>query len=138
MSTTPNLLFGDDLPKQNYDAKGMSRIGKTVTGLSSKQYDHNRGFWRDSSWSKGGLGKHHKGGQKQPFLGKGHHSTRKKKPYHERNDRQEIASLEKIKLAVSNFPPFIESIKDTPNQSLQNLCGPMHSAFLSSVEEKNF
>ena len=85
-STTSNLLFGEDLPKQIRDAKETNRIGKMVTGPSNKQYDHNRGFRRNSSWLNRAPEKHHKGAQKQPFLGKGHCSAGKKKPYHERND----------------------------------------------------
>ena len=77
-TTTSNLLFGDDLAKQIRDAK--ETFGKTVAG-PSQQFDHNKGYWQHSPWSNKASEKHHKGGSRAPFLGKGHRSVGKKKPY---------------------------------------------------------
>lgn len=84
-TTTSNLLFGDDLAKQIRDAKETNRLGKTVAG-PPQHFDHNKGYRRHSSWSNKASEKHHKGGSRQSFLGKGHRSAGKKKPYQDRTE----------------------------------------------------
>ena len=84
-TTTSNLLFGDDLAKQIRDAKETNRLGKTVAG-PSQQFDHNKGYRRHSSWSNKASQKHHKGGSRPPFLGKGNRPAGKKKRYQDRTE----------------------------------------------------
>ncbi|XP_068670535.1 uncharacterized protein [Montipora foliosa] len=84
-TTTSTLLFGDDLAKQIRDAKETNRLSKTVAG-PSQQLDHNKGYQRHSSWSNKASEKHHKGGSRPLFLGKGHRSAGKKKPYPDRTE----------------------------------------------------
>lgn len=82
-TTTSNLLFVDDLAKQIRDVKETNRLGKTIAG-PSQQFDHNKDYRRHSSWSNKASEKRHKGGSQPPFLGKGHRSAGKKKPYQNR------------------------------------------------------
>ena len=49
-TTTSNLLFGDDLGN-NSGREGDERLGKTVAGPSNKQFDQNKGYRRNRSWS---------------------------------------------------------------------------------------
>ena len=49
-----------------------------------------------------------------------------------------ILGKKKIKLAVSNFEPFIESQLDIPTSSLGYFCGRMYRAFLRGAEGNYF
>ena len=85
-TTTSNLLFGDDLSKQ--------------FSMRRRRTPRQNGSWpiQQTIWPKlrlsaqqflvkqiGGK-KHHKSGSRPPFLGKGHRSVGRKKPYHDRNE----------------------------------------------------
>ena len=73
-------------------------------------------------------------GQRPPLSGEKETISRR-----ERARKEISASLEKkIKLAVSNFEPFIESQSDIPTSSLGYFCGRMYRAFLTGAERNYF
>ena len=116
-TTTSNLLFGDDLGN-NSRREGDERLSKTVAGPSNKQFDQNKGYRRNRSWSnRSGKKKTPQKwitaaffGQRPPLSGKKETLSRQ-----ERTRKEITTSLEnKNQLAVSHFEPFIESQLDIP------------------------
>ena len=133
-------LFGDDLAKQIRDAKETNRLGKTVAG-PSQQFDHNKGYRRYSSWSNKASQKHHKRwlmalffGERPPLGGK-----KETLPRQDRDRQEIIASLAKIKLAVTTFLPFIESnLKKYLIARCDTFAAGCIGHFLRGVERNNF
>jgi len=103
-------LFGDDLAKQIRNAKETSRIGQTVAAYT--KHGHSRSHRCQNPYQSGRHDKSNKGGSRQSFLGERIplDGAEKTVQQPQERDREAImASLEQLKLAVSDFPPFVES-----------------------------
>ena len=85
LTASTKYLFGDDLAKQIRDAKETNRIGNAV-GSSKNDY---RPMHRDPSWPNRRNHAYKSGsGNRQHFLGKGPHSTVRKKYDHSQKKGQ--------------------------------------------------